>query len=241
MPVLFSYTDMARRHRPPMTIIPIGGRPDKIGPGLVLSGLGDIEANPSTMAPAQFDAWFASLPPVVQQRVEDGLQKIARALPPLAQVALARGVIGSGHDLPFGLPLEGLGASGCDCPTRNLGDLGFSAAVGATIGAVAGGLLSAGVSIYTSKLSNDLQKDLAKQAGKNDAAVMKAQAEAALATQKLLADAQVQAAQVLAASQVERSRINAPMVASAVRWGGLAVAAVALVGAGYLFFKKKRK
>lgn len=205
----FSYTEMARRHAPAF-----------------LAGPEDV--SPMDMDAVQFDKWLTSLPRNVQGEVRDGIQKIAQGLPPLLQVALAKTTIQNGYSLPFSLPLEGLGCA-CDPGASGLGQY-------EAFGAIAGALLKTGGEIYSSKLSNDMQKSLANNAAKQDANIAKAQADAAVKTQKLLADAQVKAAQALAKSSVQKAQAHAPIIIA-----GISVVALAGFGAFLLYLKRKNR
>jgi hypothetical protein len=189
------------------------------------AGLAGADA-PDVSSAEAAEAWILSLPPSIRSSVQTRLKSIALALPAAAQIALAQSIVNSGHELAVQLPLDGLG---CPCQlTSDSAMLGLGQ-WGALLTGLTSAVTSVGTTLLTTKIQSDTAKNLAKKSAAADAAIAKAQVDAALATQKLMADAQAQAAAQ-----------RAPVYKSAIMWGGISLTVIAGLTSIY-FIRKARK
>lgn len=207
-----SHTDMSRFLRPRFN-----------------AGLADVDVS----SPAAAEAWIMSLPSSIRSTVQAKLKAIALSLPAAAQIELAQSIVNSGHTLAVQLPLDGLG---CPCELQSDSAMLGLGQWGALLTGLTSAVASVGTTLITAKMQSDTAKKLAGKSAAADVAIATAQANAALATQKLMADAQAQAAALAAQQSVAR----APIIKTAVMWGGIALTLVAGITALY-FVRKARK
>jgi len=178
-------------------------------------------ANPSTA-----EKWVRSLPSVVQNNLEKRLTAIIQRMPDALQLEFRRRMIETAGMNPVPLTVDGLSSDG----------LGWYAAAGAVVGA----LFQTGGAIYTAREQKDLTKDLQSNALAHDSVLQQAALQAQKETQLALIQAQTEAAQIAGGASVARAQINAPVLASAMKWGGITLGAVALLVGGYIVIKKKK-
>jgi len=196
--VALSYTDMARMLTP--------RRPGIRAP----TGLAGDDVDMSS--PAAIEAWINSLPPSIRAELQNSLKNITLSLPAATQIQIANRIVSSGHELPFGMPLDGLGCQ-CDQSVNGLGQWGELASAIASIGS----------NLAVAKISGDSNASIAKSQAAAEAAIAKAQAQAAAAQ-----------ANAAAASK-------APMLKSIAVWGGISLTLAVGLGAIILLRRSKKK
>lgn len=195
--------------------------------------------------PNAAEAWFDSLPGPARATLAARLTQIVQNAPPTFQLALKRYIASTGHVNVVPMGVDGMGfwhtvsVRGTATPGSQVaGGLGQW---GALISGVISAAASTGVSLYTAREQNSLAKDLQANALQNDATIQSAALAAQKETQLALIAAQMQAAQIAGAASVGRASVYAPVLASSMKWVGLAVVAVALVGGGVWAVRRKKK
>jgi hypothetical protein len=191
--------------------------------------------------PVLAEKWFLSLPPRAQDLLKQRLTRIVQSLPPVLQLELRRNIAQGGHANPVPSTIDGMGhfhtvsVRGQEFATsQELGQWG------ALVGSLIGAGMQVGGSLYTARQEQRLTRDLQSNALATDATLQQAAINAQRETQMALIAAQTQAAQIAGGASVARAQINAPAVATALKWGGISVG-VAVVGIGAYFVLRRKK
>lgn len=195
--------------------------------------------------PNRAESWYESLPPAARAGLAERLTLIVRSMPPVAQLALRRYVVKTGHQPPISIGVDGLGhyhtVEVCGSKYVTGPQIDGLGQWGAIISGVIGAAAQTGTQVYLAHEQKDLQKDLQSASLANDRQIQEALAAANKETQLAMIAAQTEAAQIAGAASVGRAQQYAPVLASSMKWVGIAVAAVALVGGGIYFTRRKKK
>ncbi len=192
--------------------------------------------------PGSAEAWFESLPPAARANLEARLTQIVRRMPAAMQLALQRYIVSTGHANPIPSGVDGMGHfHTTSVRTSRSNAVAGLGQWGAIISGVIGAAAQTGASLYTAHEQKDLAKDLQSNALANDRVIQEAALAAQKETQLALIAAQAQAAQIAGAASIGRANAYAPVIASSMKWIGIAVAAAALVGGGVWAVRRKKK
>ena len=191
--------------------------------------------------PNAAEAWFSSLPTAAQNQLATRLTQIVQNAPPVLQLAIQRYIASTGHVNVVPMGVDGMGfyhevtVAGRQYPaSQPIAGLGQW---GALISAAA----QVGTSLYVAKDQASLAKSLQANSLENDKAIADATLQMQKETQLALINAQTQAAQIAGAASIQNAATYAPVIGSSIKWIGLAVVAVALVGGGGAWFMSRRK
>lgn len=188
------------------------------------------------------DDWYKALPSTAQRSLDQRLLAIVRAAPAPLRLALQRDMAYSSPADPIPMSLDGMGTYHHTTVrgTRQFlsGGLGW---VGPLISTVISTGAQVGAGLYTARESRDLAKDLQSNALRNDRAIAEATLTMQRETELAMIAAQQQAAAIAGTASIGRAQAYAPVLASSMKWVGIAVAAVAIVGGGAWFVTRKKR
>lgn len=188
--------------------------------------------------PLAVDDWYKALPSSAQRDLDKRLIAIVRRAPPVIRLALQRDMAYSSPADPMPMSLDGMGYYHT---TSVRGDRSYLAGGLGWIGPLISSVMQVGVGLYTAREQRDLAKDLQSNALQNDRAIAEATLAMQRETELAMIAAQRDAASIAGAASVGRAQQYAPVLASSMKWIGIAVATVAVVGGGAWFVSRRRK